>query len=237
MAWLFRSLRLDVIVEPTSLFGDNLGDVSNQRPDIHIRNPRKSRQVIIDVALTGVDGQSRTSDEAVERPLQVRFDQKMAKYGQVATQKELRLIPAVFSHTGQIHEEFKTFAKEQIRAKFEHFESQVKSSKVKSQLNWWVKCISAVIAKTASRNVAFKARKLRESIMEGQDSFIMRQPEDVEAEFGEDDEDVVADAGNNADLYAANQASTELINEVPTEEAPLRFMDQDVFHHQPLSLD
>ena len=59
----------------------------------------------------------------------------------------------------------------------------------------------------------------------------------VEAEFGEDSEDVVADAGNNADLYAANQASTELINEVPTEEAPLRFMDQDVFHHQPLSLD
>ena len=52
-----------------------------------------------------------------------------------------------------------------------------------------------------------------------------------------DDEDVVADAGNNADLYAANQVSTELINEVPTEEAPLRFMDQDVFHHQPLSLD
>ena len=55
--------------------------------------------------------------------------------------------------------------------------------------------------------------------MEGQDSFIMRQPEDVEDEFGEDDEDVEADAGNNADLYAANQASTELINEVPTEEA------------------
>merc|ERR1711988_2094880 len=126
VARLFRSLRLDVIVEPTSLFDQSLGDVGNQRPDIHIRNPRNSRdQVIIDVALTGVDGQSRTSDEAVERPLQVRFDQKMAKYGQVATQRELRLIPAVFSHTGQIHEEFKTFAKEQIRAKFEHFESQV----------------------------------------------------------------------------------------------------------------
>ena len=40
-----------------------------------------------------------------------------------------------------------------------------------------------------------------------------------------------------ADLYAANQASTELINEARTEETPLRFMDQDVFHHQPLSLD
>ena len=173
----------------------------------------------------------------MERPLQVRYDQKMAKYGQVAAQKELRLIPAVFSHTGQIHEEFKIFAKEQIRAKFEHFEGQVKSSKVKSHMNWWVKCISAVIAKTASRNVAFKARRLRESIMEGQDSFIMREPDDAEVEFGEDGEDVVADAGNNADLYAANQGSTELINEAHAEEAPLRFMDQDVFHHQPLSLD
>merc|ERR1712178_225301 len=131
----------------------------------------------------------------------------------------------------------KVFVKEQIRHKLIAFEGEAKGSKVRSYMNWWVKCISAVIAKTASRNVAFKARKLRESIMEDQDSFIMRQPEDVEAEFGEDDEDVVADAGSNADLYAANQASTELINEAPTEEAPLRFMDQDVFHHQPLSLD
>ena len=137
VAWLFRSLRLDVIVEPTSLFDHSLGDVSNQRPDIHIRNPRKShQQVIIDVALTGVDGQSRTSDEAVERPLQVRYDQKMAKYGQVADQNNLRLIPAVFSHTGQIHEAFKTFVKEQIRAKLEHFEGPVKSSKVRSHLKW-----------------------------------------------------------------------------------------------------
>ena len=65
----------------------------------------------------------------------------------------------------------------------------------------------------------------------------MRELEDVEAEFGEDSEDVVADAGKNTDLYAANQGSTELINEAHTEEAPLRFMDQDVFHYQPLSLD
>ena len=101
---------------------------------------------------------------------------------------------------------------------------------MKSHMNWWVKCISAVIAKTASRNVAFKARRLRESIMEGQDSFIMREPEDAEVDFGEDGEDVVADVGNNADLYAANQESTELINEAHMEEAPLRsfiFMGQD----------
>ena len=52
------------------------------------------------MALTGIDGQSRTSDEVVERPLQVRYDQKMAKYGHLAQQRDLRFIPAVFSHTG-----------------------------------------------------------------------------------------------------------------------------------------
>ena len=52
-----------------------------------LRSPRGlGRQVIIDVAVTGVDGQSRATDEAVERSLQVRYDQKMAKYGPVATQ-------------------------------------------------------------------------------------------------------------------------------------------------------
>ena len=78
-------------------------------------------------------------------------------------------------------------------------------------MNWWVKCISAVIAKTASRNVAFKARKLSDSIMDSQESFIMRELEDAEVYFGDDFEEIVADAGNNADLYAANQGSTELI--------------------------
>ena len=72
----------------------------------------------------------------------------------------------MFSHTGQIHEVLKTFVKEQIRAKLEHFEGPVKNSKVRSHMHWWVKCISAVIAKTASRNVAFKAWRLRDSIME-----------------------------------------------------------------------
>ena len=132
---------------------------------------------------------------------------------------------------------FKVFVKEQIRAKLEYFEGPVKSSKVKSHMNWWVKCISAVIAKTASRNVAFKARKLRDSIMEGQDSFIMREFEDAEVDFGEDGGDVIVDVGNNADLYAANQESTDLINEAYMDEVPLRFMGQDVFYQQPLSID
>ena len=69
------------------------------------------------------------------RPLQVRYDQKVAKYGQVADQNNLRLIPVVFSHTSQIHEAFEIFVNEQIRAKLEHFEGPVKSLKVRSHMN------------------------------------------------------------------------------------------------------
>jgi len=61
-----------------------------------------------------------------------------------------------------------------------------------------------------------------------QDSFIMRDFEGAEVYFGDDGEEIVADAGNNADLYAANQGSTDLIiNEVYTEEAPLCFKLQE----------
>ena len=66
-------------------------------------------------------------------------------------------------------------------------------------------------------------RRLSESIMESQDSFIMREFEDAEVYFGDDGEEIVADAGNNADLYAANQWSTDLINEVYTEGTRRRF--------------
>ena len=61
--------------------------------------------------------------------------------------------------------------------------------------------------------MAFKARRLRESILEGQDSFIMRQPEDGEAEFGEDDEDVVADAGNNAARFIRSQSDEHRVDQ------------------------
>ena len=112
VAKLFRTLRLDAIVEPMRLFNDVAEDACNQRPDIFLRDPRRlGRQVIIDVAVTGVDGQSRASDGAAERPLQVRYDQKMAKYGRVAEQNSLRFTPAAFSNTGQILGEFKAFVK------------------------------------------------------------------------------------------------------------------------------
>ena len=85
----------------------------------------------------------------------------------------MRFIPAVFSHTGQIHGEFKILVKEQIKQKLIAFEGDAKSSKIRSVMKWWSKCISMAIAKTASRNVAFKVAKIRESIMEDQDEFLI----------------------------------------------------------------
>jgi hypothetical protein len=206
VAKLFRTLRLDAVVEPTRLFNNVDEDASNQRPDIFIRNPRGlGRQVIIDVAVTGVNGQSRTTDEATERPLQTRFDQKMAKYGRVAEQNNLRFIPAVFSHAGQIHGAFKAFVKEQITQKLVAFEGDPKPSKVRSMMRWWSKCISVVIAKTASRNVAFKVAKMREAIMEDQDEFLMRNSEYAGVNADTNDRAHLEDLAQNADLYIANQ--------------------------------
>ena len=76
------------------------------------------------------------------------------------------ILPAVFSHTGQIHGEFKILVKEQIRHKLISFEGEAKSPKVRYVMKWWSKCISMAITKTVSRNVAFKAARMRESIME-----------------------------------------------------------------------
>jgi len=64
----------------------------------------------------------------------------------------------IFSHTGQIHKSIKRLIAEQIRNKLAFSEGVVKQSIVRSRstMRWWAKCISMVIAKTASRNVAFK---------------------------------------------------------------------------------
>ena len=69
------------------------------------------------------------------------------------------------------------------------------------------------------------------------DRFMMRELDDAEVGLGEDCEEVLADAGNNADLYVANQESTDLIGEAHMEDVPLCFMGHDLFYFQPLSLD
>ena len=61
------------------------------------------------------------------------------------------------------------------------------------------------IAKTASRNVAFKVAKMRDSIMEDQDDLILRKPECDEVGSELNANAAVEDVGHNADLYIAIQ--------------------------------
>ena len=56
------------------------------------------------------------------------------------------------------------------------------------------------IAKTASRNVAFKVAKMRESIMEDQDEFLIRKSECEEVGLETNNKAALEDVGQNADL-------------------------------------
>ena len=60
------------------------------------------------------------------------------------------------------------------------------------------------IAKTASRNVAFKVAKM---IMEDQDEFLMRNPERTDVDVETNTRAQLEDVGQNADLYIANQGA------------------------------
>ena len=62
------------------------------------------------------------------------------------------------------------------------------------------------IAKTASRNVAFKVAKMREAIMEDQDEFLMRNTECADVDMHTNHRAHLEDVAQNADLYIANQA-------------------------------
>ena len=72
-------------------------------------------------------------------------------------------------------------------------------------MKWWSKCISMAIAKTASRNVAFKVAKMREAIMEDQDEFLMRNSGHTEVGLETNNAALLEDVAQNADLYIANQ--------------------------------
>ena len=126
----------------------------------------------------------------------------MAKYGYIAEQNRFQFISAIFSHTGQIHDAFKDLLREQIRYKIIAFEGYAKLPKINSVMKWWSKCISMVIAKTASRNVAFKAARLGDSIFDRQSEILMTEDVTVNSPSHEEDFD---DVGGNADLYAARQ--------------------------------
>lgn len=82
-------------------------------------------------------------------------------------------------------------------------EGVVKQSRVRSTMRWWTKRISMVIAKTASRNVAFKTNVMSQAVLEAQTSFVTPEAADQEASSERcslDDGDVV----RNADSYVFN---------------------------------
>ena len=112
-------------------------------------------------------------------------------------------VPAVFSHTGQIHTVFKDFIREQIRQKFVHFENQAKPSKINSVFKWWSKCISMAIAKTASRNVIYKANKLGESMFVRQSEMLIPE-EELGSQSPVSYEEDFEDLSSNVDLYVFN---------------------------------
>ena len=94
-------------------------------------------------------------------------------------------------------------------------------------MNWWIKCISAVIVKTASRNVAFKATRMRDSIMDGQDKFIMRESDNAEVGVREDCDEDLLDVGCNVDLYVANHESADLLYEEQVGDALFTLNESD----------
>ena len=126
-------------------------------------------------------------------------------YGHVAEQNNLRFIPAVFSHTGQIHDDFKALVREQIRYKLIDVEGEPKNSKIRAVMKWWTRCISMAIAKTVSRNVALKVARMRDAIMQDQDEFITRDTNFEDVAVVANDRANLEDVACNADLYIANQ--------------------------------
>ena len=54
---------------------------------------------------------------------------------------------------------------------------------------------------------------MRDSIMEGQDKFVMRELDNADVGLREDCGEDLVDVGCNADLYIANQESTDSIHE------------------------
>ena len=93
-----------------------------------------------------------------------------------------------------------------------HWTSCTCSQECKSCINttnkWWPKCISMVIAKTASRNVVYKAIKLGESIFERQSEMLIPE-EELVSESPVSYEEDFEDLSYNADLHVFNDQMIE----------------------------
>ena len=95
-----------------------------------------------------------------------------------------------------IYHDFKALVREQIRHKLIDVEGEPKRSKIRGVMKWWTRCISMAIAKTASRNVAFKVARMRDAI---------REVNFDDGALVANDRANLDDVVCNADLYIANQ--------------------------------
>ena len=160
-----RALGLSVAYEPTNIFAEvrRLDDqgLDHRRPDILVHNPYGGgRQVIIEVALTATSGQTRTSHYDTNRPLRVRYDQKIQKCANAAQAIGYRLIPCVLSYAGQIHHAIEDFVREEARLKLQIADGKVDSIKLKAMVKHWSQQMSAAVNREASRNVTRKASQM-----------------------------------------------------------------------------
>ena len=157
LAKLFRLLGLSVALEPMNMFS-NLEADDNRRPDILIRNPYGGGdQVVLDAAVVGFNGATRTNDNNPHQVITRRESQKISKYGTVATDNGLVFLAAVCSTTGEMGESIKNLLLQQIRLKLQLVDGEVKKSKVQKIMKHCVSHISAAINRSASRNIFLNA--------------------------------------------------------------------------------
>ena len=116
--------------------------------------------MIIEVALTATDGQTRTGHYDTNRPLRARYDQKIQKYINAAQAIGYRLIPCVLSYAGQIHHAIEDFVRDQIRLKLQIADGLVDPTKLKAMVKHWSQQMSAAVNREASRNVTRKASQM-----------------------------------------------------------------------------
>ena len=88
--------------------------------------------------------------------------------------------------------------------------------------------------------MAFKATRMRDSIMDGQDKFIMHESDNAEVGVREDCDEDLLDVGRcNVDLYVANHESADLLHEEQVGDALFTSNEsgQDFVQFRSLSLD
>ena len=83
------------------------------------------------------------------------------------------------------------------------------------------------------------ATRMRDSIMDGQDKFIMRESDNAEVGMREDCDENLLDVGCNVDLYVANHESADLLYEEQVGDASSTSNEsgQDFVQFRSLSLD